>query len=88
MELAMPDTLTIVVPDAMLRAALATALADLGQHLEVAVGQPITFMIFAGRTNGEPPMAVATNSNDPPDMMAAVGEFLEAASNPPSDLLN
>jgi hypothetical protein len=38
-------------------------------------------MIFAGRTNGEPPMAVATNSNDPPDMMAAVGEFLEAASN-------
>jgi hypothetical protein len=88
MELAMPDTLTIVVPDAMLRAALATALADLGQHLEVAVGQPITFMIFAGRTNGEPPMAVVTNSSDLPDMMAAVGEFLEAVSDPPSDPLN
>jgi hypothetical protein len=88
MELAMPDTLTIVVPDRALRAALASALADLGQRLEAAVGQPITFMIFAGRTNGEPPMAVATNSNDPPDMIAAVGEFLEAASNPPSDLLN
>jgi hypothetical protein len=49
MELAMPDTLTIVVPDAMLRAALATALADLGQHLEVAVGQPITFVRTASR---------------------------------------
>jgi hypothetical protein len=78
----------IVVPDRALRAALASALADLGQRLEAAVGQPITFVIFAGRTNGEPPMAVATNSTDPPDMMAAVGEFLEAASNPPSDLLN
>jgi hypothetical protein len=33
-------------------------------------------------------MAVATNSSDPPDMMAAVGEFLEAVSGPPSDLLN
>jgi hypothetical protein len=45
-------------------------------------------MIFAGRTNGEPPMAVVTNSSDLPDMMAAVGEFLEAVSDPPSDLLN
>jgi hypothetical protein len=40
----MPDTLTIVVPDAMLRAALATALVDLGHRLEAAVGQPITFI--------------------------------------------
>jgi hypothetical protein len=88
MELAMPDTLTIVVPDAMLRAALATTLVDLGQRLEAAIGQPITFMIFAGRADGEPPMAVATNSTDPPDMMAAVGEFLEVVSGPPSDLLN
>jgi len=31
---------------------------------------------------------VATNSTDPPEMMAAAGEFLEAASDPPSDLLN
>ena len=84
----MQDALTIVVPDAVLRAALATVLADLGQRLKAAVGQPITFMNFAGRTNGEPPMAVATNSNDPPDMMTAVGEFLEAESDPPSDLLN
>jgi len=38
----MPDTLTIVVPDAMLRAALTTALVDLGHRLEAAVGQPIT----------------------------------------------
>jgi hypothetical protein len=45
-------------------------------------------IIFAGRANGEPPMAVATNSSDLPDMMAAVGEFLEAVSDPPSDLLN
>jgi hypothetical protein len=88
MERAMPDSLTIVVPDAVLRTALATALADLGQRLEAAIGQPLTFMIFAGRTNGDPPMAVATNSIDPPDMMAAVGEFLEAASAPPRDLLN
>jgi hypothetical protein len=88
MGLAMPNTLTVVFPDAVPREALATALTDLGQRLEVAVGQPITFMIFAGRTNGEPPMAVATNSNDLPDMMAAVGEFLEAVSDPPSDLLN
>jgi hypothetical protein len=88
MELAMLDALTVVVPDAVLRAALATALADLGLRLEAAAGQPITFMIFAGRTSGGPPMAVATNSNDPPDMMAAVGEFLEAVSDPPSDLLN
>jgi hypothetical protein len=51
----MPDTLTIVVPDAMLRAALATALVDLGQRLEAAIGRPITFMIFAGRADGEPP---------------------------------
>jgi hypothetical protein len=33
-------------------------------------------------------MPVATNASDPPDMMAAVGEFLEAVSDPPSDLLN
>ena len=84
----MPDTLTIVVPDAMLRGALATALVDLGHRLEAAVGQPITFVIFAGPANGKPPMAVATNASDPPDMMAAVGEFLEAVSDPPSDLLN
>jgi hypothetical protein len=84
----MPDTLTIVVPDAMLRAALATALVDLGHRLEAAVGQPITFVIFAGRANGEPPIAVATNSSCLPDMMAEVGELLEAVSDPPSDLLN
>jgi len=71
----MPDTLTIVVPDAMLRGAFATALVDLGHRLEAAVGQPITFVIFAGRANGEPPMAVASNRSDPPAMMAAVGEF-------------
>ena len=35
----MPDTLTIVVPDAMLRAALATALVDLGHRLEGDTGQ-------------------------------------------------
>jgi hypothetical protein len=33
-------------------------------------------------------MPVATNASDPPDMMAAVGEFLEAVSDPPSNLLN
>jgi hypothetical protein len=38
----MPDTLTIAIPDAMLRAALAIALVDLGHRLEAAVGQPIT----------------------------------------------
>ena len=48
----MPDTLTIVVPNAKLRAALATALVDLGHRLEAAVGQPITFVIFAGRVSG------------------------------------
>jgi hypothetical protein len=38
----MPDTLTIVVPDAMLRAALATTLVDLGHRLKAVVGQPVT----------------------------------------------
>jgi len=46
----------------MLRAALATALVYLGHRLEAAVGQPITFVIFAGRANGEPPMAVASTA--------------------------
>ena len=54
----MPDTLTIVVPDAMLRAALATALVDLGHRLEAAVGQPITFVIFAGRAKGKPTFSI------------------------------
>jgi lipid-binding SYLF domain-containing protein len=43
----MPDTLTIVVPDAMLRAALATELVDLGHRLEAAVGADIVAFSYS-----------------------------------------